>query len=86
MFTNAEIERFKKHMVKDLVKGSIKELKRIKNPQDFTDIHSYNLIQMIFSFKIASGKSPETTKEELIEIVNQAYKDFLEQTGGNLPK
>ena len=64
---------------KDLVKGSVKELKQVKKPEDLTPEKAYNLIQMIFSLSITSGKTPETTKEELTAIVNDAYEDFLEQ-------
>jgi len=79
MLNNSQIEKFKKQMVKDLVKGSVKELKQVKKPDDLTPEHAYNLIQMIFSLWITSGKSPQTTKKELTEIVNDAYNDFLEQ-------
>ena len=61
-------------------KGTVKELKQIKKPEDFTPEKAYNLIQMVFSLWIASDKSPQTTKEELNAIVNEAYEDFLEQT------
>ena len=80
MLSNPQIEKFKKQMTKDLVKGSIKELKQIKKPEDLTPQQAYNLIQMIFSLWITSGKTPQATKEELTAIVNEAYEDFLEQT------
>lgn len=67
-------------MIKNLVKGTVKDLKKLKKPEDLTPEQAYNLIQMIFSFWISSGKHPKTTKEELTEVVNDAYEDFLEQT------
>ncbi|PHR45048.1 MAG: hypothetical protein COA32_13690 [Fluviicola sp.] len=79
MLSNSQIEKFKKQMTKDLVKGSVKELKQVKKPEDLTPEKAYNLIQTIFSFWITSGKTPQATKEELNAIVNDAYEDFLEQ-------
>ncbi|PHR44314.1 MAG: hypothetical protein COA32_14975 [Fluviicola sp.] len=80
MLNDSQIEKFKKQMTKDLVKGSVKELKQVKKPEDLTPEKAYNLVQTIFSFWITSGKTPQATKEELTTIVNDAYEDFLEQT------
>ena len=80
MLNDTQIEKFKKQVVKDLVKTTVKDFKQIKNPEDLTPEKAYNLIQMIFSLWITSGKTPQTTKEELTAIINDAYEDFLEQT------
>jgi hypothetical protein len=79
MLTNSQIEKLKKQVLKNLVKASVKELKQLKKSEDLTSEKAYNLIQMMFSFSIASGKTPLATKEELTTIVNDAYNDFLEQ-------
>lgn len=79
MLNASQIEKMNRQVVKDLAKEMVRDLKQLKNPQDLTPDGAYNLVQLIFSFWIAAGKTPETTKEELVQIVNEAYDDFLEQ-------
>ena len=85
MLKNFIIRTVKKKLVKDLVNNTIKDLRALKKPGDFDNTAGYNLVLLVFSFWITSGKTPLQAKKDLHDIVDEAYNEFLKQIVDNNP-
>jgi hypothetical protein len=79
MFKKLLIKQLTRQMVRDVTKKAVKELKKLREPKDFTEDEAYNLLQLSFSFFITTGIPPDKAKDILHKLVDEAHVDFYKQ-------